>query len=79
MAKIKVGDRVRIKDRAQWPSPPGYRFAKAEGTVVKWVEYDETMEDFKDFVYVHIEKAQGEGKVYIGNNMFFLAENVEKI
>ena len=79
MAKIKVGDRVKIKDRTQWPSPPGYRFAKAEGTVVKWVEYDETMEDFHDFVYVHIEKAQGEGKVYIGNNMFFLAENVEKI
>jgi hypothetical protein len=79
MATIKVGDKVRIKDRAHWPSPPGYRFANAEGTVVKWVEYDETMEDFKDFVYVHIEKAQGEGNVYIGNNMFFFAENVEKI
>jgi succinate dehydrogenase/fumarate reductase flavoprotein subunit len=40
---------------------------------------DVTMEDFMDFICVHIEKAQSEGKVYIGNNMFFLAENVEKI
>ena len=79
MAKIKVGDRVRIKKRANWPSPPGYRLTNAEGTVVKWVEYDEAMEEFQDFVYVHLEKAKGDGKVYIGNDMFFRAENLEKI
>jgi hypothetical protein len=79
MAKVKVGDKVRIKGRTEWPLPPGYRFANAEGTVVKWVEYDEAMEEFNDFVYVHIEKAQGEGQVYVGNNMLFRAENVDKI
>lgn len=79
MAEIKVGDKVRIKDQKNWPSPPGYRLAKAEGTVVKWVEYDEVTEEFKDFVYVHLGKAEGEGKVYIGNNMFFKVEELERI
>ena len=79
MAEIKVGDRVRIKERTNWPSPPGFRLANAEGTVVKWVEYDEVMEEFPEFILVKLEKAEGEGKVYIGNNMFFQEENLEKI
>jgi hypothetical protein len=79
MAEIKVGDRVRIKDRADWPSPPGYRFAYAEGTVIKWIEYDEIMEDYKDYAYVRLEKAAGNAEVYIGNEMLFLVENLEKI
>ena len=79
MTKIKAGDRVRIKNRANWPTPPGYRLANAEGTVVKWLEYDEVMEEFPEFILVKLEKAEGEGKVYIGNNMFFQVENLEKI
>jgi hypothetical protein len=79
MAEIKTGDKVRIKSRKDWPSPPGFRLANAEGTVVKWVEYDEVMEAFQDFVYVHLEKAEGEGRVYIGNNMAFRVEDLEKI
>lgn len=79
MAKIKVGDRVRIKKRANWPSPPGYKLANAEGIVTKWVEYDEAMEEFQNYIYVKLEKAEGEGKVYIGNSFFFRAENLEKI
>ena len=79
MVKIKVGDRVRIKDRANWPTPPGYRLANAEGTVVKWLEYEEVMEEFPEFILVNLEKAEGEGKVYIGNRMFFQEENLEKV
>jgi hypothetical protein len=79
MAKVTVGDKVRIKDRTNWPSPPGYRLANAEGTVVKWVDWDEVIEQFQDYVHVKLEKAEGEGKVYIGNNMFFRVENLEKI
>jgi hypothetical protein len=79
MAEIKVGDRVRIKDRPDWPKPPGYRLANAEGVVTKWVEYDEVMEEFQEYVYVRLEKAEGEAKVYIGNEMFFPAGNLEKI
>lgn len=79
MAKIKIGDRVKIKDRADWPSPPGYRLANAEGTVVKYLEYDEVLRKFQRYVYVQLEKVAGEGKVYIGNKMFFRLENLEKI
>ncbi|MFC1945744.1 hypothetical protein ACFLW1_00935 [Chloroflexota bacterium] len=79
MADIKVGDRVRVKARKDWPTPPGYGMANAEGVVVNWVLYDEVMEDFKDFLYVNLDKAEGAGKVYLGNNMFFRAENLEKI
>jgi hypothetical protein len=79
MAEIRVGDKVRIKDQKDWPSPPGFRLANAEGTVVKWVEYDEVMQGFEDCIYVHIEKAEGEGEVYVGNNMAFLAADLEKI
>jgi len=79
MAKIKVGDKVRIKEQADWPAPPGYRLARAEGTVVKWVEYDEVMAEFANYVMVQLEKAEGDGKVYIGNSFFFRAENLEKI
>ena len=77
--KIKVGDRVRIKGRTDWPSSPGYRLAGAEGTVVKWVDYDEVMEEFQNYIYVKLDKAKGEGKVYIGNTFFFREENLEKI
>ena len=34
MSKIIVGDMVRIKDRSEWPSPPGYRLANLEGKVI---------------------------------------------
>ena len=79
MATVKVGDKIRIKERANWPSPPGYRLASAEGTVVKWIEYDEVMEDFQEYVLVRLEKAEGDAKVYIGNEMFFKAENLDKL
>lgn len=79
MAKFKVGDKVRIKPRGNWPSPPGYRFANAEGTVIKWVEYDEAMKEFNDFVYIRIEKAHGEGQTYVGDSLLFKADNLEII
>ncbi len=34
MTQIIVGDTVRIKDRPEWPSPPGYRLANLEGKVI---------------------------------------------
>ena len=79
MDNIKMGDRVRVKDRADWPSPPGYRLAKAEGTVVKYVEDEEVLGEFKQYVHVKLERADGEGNVYIGNSMCFRLENLEKI
>ena len=79
MTEIKVGDKVRIKKRENWPSPPGYRLDNAEGEVVKWVEHDESGEDFQDFVFVKLAKIEGEGKAYDGNSLLFQIENLEKI
>lgn len=79
MTEIKTGDKVRIKDQKDWPSPPGFILANAEGTVVKWVEDDEVMEGFEDFAYIRLEKAEGEGKIYIGHDVFLLVQDLEKI
>ena len=77
MAEIKVGDKVRFKDRKDWPSPPGYALAKSEGTVVKWVAYDEVQEEFRNYTHVKIEKS--DTKDYIGITVFVRVENLEKI
>ena len=77
MAGIKVGDKVRVKDRKDWPSPPGYRFANAEGTVIKWVEWDETMEEFQDYALVRLAKAAAEE--FIGKAEVFRVEELEKL
>ncbi len=80
MAEFKVGDKVRVKDHKDWPSPPGYIFANAEGTVVKWTDLDEQWEGFQEFIYVQIEKAEGKAKVYTTSNpKFFRVEDLEKI
>ena len=80
MAEFKVGDKVRIKDKKDWVSPPGYIFANAEGTVVKWTDMDEQWQGYEEFIYVQIEKAGEAAKVYITSNpKFFREEDLEKI
>jgi hypothetical protein len=75
-----VGERVRIRPRPEWPSPPGFRFAGAEGMVVKWVEYDDAMTDFRDVVVcVRLENASGEAGVYVGSTLLFRPEDVEPV
>ena len=76
---IKIGDRVRIKERKDWPTPPGYRLADAEGVTVKWVEWEESMKEFPEYVFVKIDKAKAKAKEYIGSSLFFRIENLEKI
>lgn len=41
MADIKVGDRIKIKGRPDWPMPTGYKLANAEGRVAEVVEEPE--------------------------------------
>ena len=79
MANINLGDRVRVKDRKDWPSPPGFVLANAEGTVIKWVEWDEVMEEFQDCALIKLDKAEGAGEVYIDNKMYLRVEDLEKI
>ena len=79
MADINVGDRVRIKERKDWPSPPGYIMANAEGTVVKWAEYEEITNDFQDYFHIKLDKAEGAAKIYVGHTFPFQVENLEKM
>ena len=79
MANIKLGDRVRVKDRPGWISPPGYMLANAEGTVVKWIESEDLMKDMQEYISVKLDKAEGDGQVYIGNTFVFREKNLEKI
>lgn len=79
MAKFNIGDRVRIKNQPDWPTPPGYRFAGAEGTVVE-SDFDELMGEFlPHMVFVKLEKAGDDAKEYVVDSGFwFLTDYVEK-
>lgn len=77
---LQVGDRVRIKHKPDWPQPPGYAFAAAEGSVVKWVEYDAAMADFVDMVVcVRLESVPGEGEDYVGSTLMFLSDDLDRL
>jgi hypothetical protein len=79
MATFSVGARVRIKNRPDWPSPPGYIFANAEGTVVA-SDFDEVMGEFQPYlVFVKLEKVGEAAKTYNGNSFWFLTEFMERI
>lgn len=58
MSEINVGDRVKIKDRPDWPTPPGYRLAESEGIVIKIWEQDgpDGSEPLQNYVSVRIIK-----------------------
>lgn len=71
MSEIKVGDRVRIKDRPGWPSPPGYRLANTEGIVNQ-------IREEAGFVMLRVEKT-GIDVLEPGTSMVFRMESVEKI
>jgi len=79
MAKFKSGDKVKIQTPKYWNSSPPYRLADAEGTVDKWIDWDEIMSPFDDYVFVKIDKAEGDGSPYIGTSMYFHEENLKKL
>jgi hypothetical protein len=70
MSKIKTGDVVKIKDRPDWPSPPGYRLANAEGAVTA-VQPDE------GFVTIRLLKSNTD--LPKDTVMTFRLENVKKV
>lgn len=41
MTDIKAGDRVRIKERPDWPMPTGYKLANEEGQVAEVIDKPE--------------------------------------
>ena len=80
MAKFNIGEKVRIKNIPGWPTPPGYRFAGAEGTVMA-SDFDELMGEFQPYmVNVKLTKAADNAKEYVVDAGFwFLTDYVEKI
>jgi hypothetical protein len=77
MSEFKTGDKVGIKDRKDWPSPPGYPMANSEGTVCELWATEEVLKDFQDYVNVRIDKTKA--KVDIGTTLIFRRENLKKI
>ena len=63
MSELKVGDRVKVRDRPGWPG--GYKIANWEGEIV------EVKEDPKDYVIMKADKT--------GYNMAFPEYELEKI
>jgi hypothetical protein len=76
---FRHGDRVIVNGRSEWPDPPGYPFANAEGTVVPWVEYAEVLQPFSEFIYVRIDKAESQAAPYVGGSYCFHSDNLIKI
>ena len=68
MEKLQVGDRVRIKDRPEWPGR--YRLVGTEGTIVELHEPD-------GYVMINVEKTEAD--VNIGTTLTFRSDAVEKI
>ena len=86
MAEINIGDRVRIKNREEWPSPPGYRLANLEGKVVKVWGWEEVYEEFQDYIMVQLDKIETDVNAAtplnyggISNVLSLRVENLEKI
>jgi hypothetical protein len=50
MVNLKTGDKVRIKDRADWYLPSGYKPAGVEGRVF------EVVEEFPGYVTILLDK-----------------------
>ncbi len=63
MAQLKVGDRVKVKDRPGWPG--GYKIANWEGTIV------EVKDDPAGYVIVKADKT--------GYNMAFPENELDKV
>ena len=63
MGNLKVGDRVKVKDRPGWPG--GYKIANWEGTIV------EVKEDPAGYVIMRADKT--------GYNMAFPEQELDKV
>jgi hypothetical protein len=79
LAKFKVGDKVKISTPDKWPTCTKFTLAGAEATVGSWVDWPEAMDPYSEFIYVMIDKAAGDGKMYEGVNMIFREESLKKI
>ncbi len=70
MSTINIGDMVKIKDRKDWPSSPGYQLANSEGEVI-------LMKEEEGFVTIRMVKTST--SIPKDTNLTLRLENVEKI
>jgi hypothetical protein len=76
--KIKVGDRVKIKDRPEWPSPPGFKLAGSEGRVIQIGDSEEFINGLVEgFLTVQLDKPTAYFE--IGTQLTLQVEAVEKL
>ena len=66
-----MGDRVRVRNRPEWPSPPGYRLANLEGQVNQ-------VREEAGFVMLRVEKTTVD-VLEPGTSMVFRIEAVERV
>jgi hypothetical protein len=59
MVEINVGDRVRVQNRPDWPSPPGYRLAGSEGVVTR-VFKSTGLKISQDYIEVRLQKTKAD-------------------
>ena len=70
MKEIQVGNMIKIRDRKDWPTPPGYLLANSEGEVTSVGEED-------GFVTIHLKKTNS--KIPLETTLALRLENVEKL
>jgi ribosomal protein L19 len=68
MAEFQVGDRVRVKDRPEWPGR--YKLTGSEGSITR-------LQEPAGYVMVRVERT--EASVIPGTTLVFRSDAVEKI
>ena len=66
--KFQVGDRIRIKDRPEWPGR--YKLAGSEGSIIE-------LRESAGYAIVHLEKTEAE--VNPGITLTFRSDAIEKM
>lgn len=69
METINLGDKVKIKDRSDWPANPKYRFAGAQGQIVRL--YDESFAEIR--MLMHVDGVRD------GSCLSFTLDSLEKV
>jgi hypothetical protein len=77
--ELKPGERVRVKNRPDWPSPPGFRLVNSEGIVVRIWEKDipDGPKEFEEYIEIKLEKADVD--INLAHTYTFRLENLKKI
>ena len=80
MDNFKIGDKVKIKAAPDnWPNCNEFTLLGAEGSVSEWFDWPEVMKSFTEYIYVRIDKAQGEAKIYEDTEMLFHDHTLQKM